>query len=241
LIKFLANVGVAGANVTLNLYAEGLTTSSVSLPTPTSPLIDAEIAFHASLPAAHHAKYTDGEADARIAIHAALPDSHHNKVHGAAEHTDITRELFIPAIASHTDGTADEINRRAAVLFTDAADKYLAITFDVPDDFVAFLSFKCKWVSIAVAGNMHWGLKAQYSACSEVVNTHLDEPATGVTATGGNNILNCQEAPTPLTLVNLAVGDNVGVRMERLGTHAADTLEETVKVFGFVFAYTANQ
>ncbi|MBA7671099.1 hypothetical protein ES703_79250 [subsurface metagenome] len=54
LIKFLANVGVAGASVTLNLYAEGLTTSSVSLPTPTSPLIDAEIAFHASIPAAHH-------------------------------------------------------------------------------------------------------------------------------------------------------------------------------------------
>ncbi|MBA7661274.1 hypothetical protein ES703_69289 [subsurface metagenome] len=81
LIKFLANVGVAGANVTLNLYAEGLTTSSVSLPIPTSPLIDAEIAFHASLASAHHARYTDVEADARvtagIATHADLPNVHH--------------------------------------------------------------------------------------------------------------------------------------------------------------------
>jgi hypothetical protein len=54
LIKFLANVGAVGANVTLNLYAEGETTSSVSLPTPTSPLIEAEIAAHAALPNAHH-------------------------------------------------------------------------------------------------------------------------------------------------------------------------------------------
>lgn len=67
LLKFFANVGVAGANVTLNLYAEGLTTSSVSLPTPTSPLIEAEIAAHASIAAAHHARYTDGEALAAVA------------------------------------------------------------------------------------------------------------------------------------------------------------------------------
>ncbi|GAI72428.1 unnamed protein product, partial [marine sediment metagenome] len=40
LVKYFANVGAAGANVTLNLYAEGLTTSSVSLPIPISPILE---------------------------------------------------------------------------------------------------------------------------------------------------------------------------------------------------------
>ncbi|GAI99034.1 unnamed protein product, partial [marine sediment metagenome] len=75
LLKFFANVGVAGAAVTINLYAEGLTTSSVSLPTPTSPLIDAEIAFHASLATVH--QNAPAIAAALIAIHAALPNVHH--------------------------------------------------------------------------------------------------------------------------------------------------------------------
>ncbi|GAI42231.1 unnamed protein product, partial [marine sediment metagenome] len=75
LIKFLANVGAPGANVTLNLYAEGLTTSSVSLPTPTSPLIDAEIAAHAAIATAH--QDAPAIAAALIGIHAADPDIHH--------------------------------------------------------------------------------------------------------------------------------------------------------------------
>lgn len=45
LIKFYANVGVAGANVTINLYAEGDTASSISLPIPLSPLIEAFATF----------------------------------------------------------------------------------------------------------------------------------------------------------------------------------------------------
>lgn len=66
LIKFLANVGAGGANVTLNLYAEGVTTSSVFLPTPTSPLIDAAIDFHASIADAHHAPPDIGEGHENI-------------------------------------------------------------------------------------------------------------------------------------------------------------------------------
>ncbi|GAI18339.1 unnamed protein product, partial [marine sediment metagenome] len=34
--------------------------------------VNALIAIHAAIAAAHHARYTDGEADARIAIHAAI-------------------------------------------------------------------------------------------------------------------------------------------------------------------------
>lgn len=37
------------------------------------------IGVHAGVPAAHHAKYTNGEADARIAIHKAIAAAHHAK------------------------------------------------------------------------------------------------------------------------------------------------------------------
>lgn len=95
LIKFLANVGAAGANVTLNLYAEGLTTSSISLPIPTSPLIDAEIAFHASIATAH--QNAPAIAAALIAIHAGLPNVHHtptvNYTEGARVYHDAHQSI----------------------------------------------------------------------------------------------------------------------------------------------------
>lgn len=40
--------------------------------------VDARIATHAAIPAAHHARYTDAESDARIALHAADADAHHD-------------------------------------------------------------------------------------------------------------------------------------------------------------------
>ena len=130
LIKFLANVGAAGANVTLNLYAEGLTTSSVSLPIPTSPLIDAEIAFHASIVDAHHAVYTDDKADARIAIHTAIAAAHHTAYSDAEADARIAIHAAIAA-AHHARYTNIEALAAAEAKFDDHSARHELAGADV--------------------------------------------------------------------------------------------------------------
>ncbi|GAH43270.1 unnamed protein product, partial [marine sediment metagenome] len=71
--------------------------------------------------------------------------------------------------------------------------------------------------------------------------THSEDTLFDVTATGGANIINVQEAATPLTLPNLAIGDYLGLWWGRLGSDALDTMDATVDFVGLLFTYTANQ
>ncbi len=68
LVKFYANIGGAGAATTVALYAEGTSSARIAIPTPAGPLVDALIAAHAAIAAAHHARYTDAEAVAAVDI-----------------------------------------------------------------------------------------------------------------------------------------------------------------------------
>ena len=88
---------------------------------------------------------------------------------------------------------------------------------------------------------MVWSLEAMYGAAGEAYNTHTENHATGVTATGGVNILNDQQAANALTLANVALGDYVGIDFFREGTHVSDTLGNQIHLLGLIFSYTANQ
>lgn len=164
--------------------------------------------------------------------------------HGAAQHTDVTRGLFLPANEGYvTLGTPDELGMYGVVDGgADANEPSIHFTMKVPDVFVSFSSVKAVWSSGIVAGNMYWRLEAHYCAPGEQYTTHFDNPGLGVTATGGVNLFNVQEPENPLTLANLAIGDYLGIFFQRLGADVLDTLgPQEARILGLLFTYVANQ
>jgi len=164
-------------------------------------------------------------------------------VHGAAQHTDITREIFLPANEGFVDvGTpAGEILYSVVKGAANGNEPAVLFTMKVPVDFVSFTSVKAIWACNAAAGNMFWVLDAGYAACGEATDTHVEIPALGVTATGGVGIINCQEPANALTLASLALGDILGSVFYREGTDGSDTLDVEMSFYGLLFTYVANQ
>lgn len=185
--------------------------------------------------------YTESNGAAAIEEHAAIADAHHDKVHGAAEHTNVTRELFIPAGACYSNGEFKLVGHWAVWELANGLYGKVAMIAKVPDDFVSFSSLKALWNSPPATGNMYWQFRTYYAAAGEAYTKHLEEPAFGVTATGGAYILNLQEPENPLTLANLLKGDFLGVEFGRSAANPLDTLDQMVRLFGFLFTYVAEQ
>lgn len=163
-------------------------------------------------------------------------------VHGAVQHTDITREIFLPACEGHFSGAAAaHISDYSAVLIADGDVADIYMTMKVPVDFVSFTSVKVIWVAEVAVGNMYWYLSANYAACGEHDATHSDNPVLGVTATGGAGITNCQEPANALTLASLAVGDLLGIHFLNVSVDPSDTLDADRYIYGLLFTYVANQ
>lgn len=168
-------------------------------------------------------------------------NQHHNEVHGAAQHTDVTRELFLPAYGAITS-TYFSANPGHAVNLPNNADNNAEFSAKVPDDFVSFVSVKAVWACDDVAiGNMRWSLRGAYPQAGEVYYANDENPGLGQTATGGTSILNVQEPANPLTLIGLQKGDYLFLRFVRNATHVDDTLEGTAYLFGLLFTYVAEQ
>lgn len=163
--------------------------------------------------------------------------------HGAAQHTDVTRELYLPSNGGYaTSGTPLTHNYYDVVIGDANLDEpKVAFGMKVPSDFVSFTKVEAVWVSYATSGNMYWQFFATYAAESEASDTHYEPGALGVTATAGRYRINVQEPADPLLLTNLAAGDFLGIAFEREGTNALDTLNEAVKLFGILFTYVAEQ
>ena len=163
--------------------------------------------------------------------------------HGAAQHSDVTRELFIGAAENFANNMTpgEYATPLYATILTDGSAHKIALNFKLPDDFVSFISVKLVWISAAESGNMYWALAATYRASGESYVIHSDGPAAGVTATGGSGKFNVQEPANALTLSNLALGDYVSIYAQRTGSHADDTLNNDVYAVGLLFTYTAHQ
>lgn len=194
---------------------------------------------------AHSNTHEDGGTDeiSVAGLSGELADDQPVKSHGADKHTNITREIFLPALnPTHANATIAYINPFSAVNLADAVDGVSAcFSMKVPDDFVSFTSVKALWLANVASGNMRWKFAARYAQAVEVRTTHVDGPAYGDTATVGAFILNVQEPANPLTLTSLAPGDYLGINLLREGNHANDTLDDEVWIVGLIFEYTANQ
>jgi len=160
--------------------------------------------------------------------------------HGAALHTNVTRELFLP-VYGYTSGEIAFWGYHSSHSLADGEDKNCNFSLKVPDDFVSFTKLEAVWGCSAAAGNMYWRFQAYYHASGEIYSLHDDLPALGTTATGGANILNVQEPANPLTLASLAAGDYVGVFFRREGSNVLDSLAASVEMIGLLFTYMAEQ
>lgn len=162
--------------------------------------------------------------------------------HGADKHTDVTRELFIPAYWARLAGCIQaNKGEYIAIRFTDAQDQNLLLIMRVPDDFVSFVSLKVRWLTDVAAGNMYWRTHATYAAAGEAYFTHSDTPGYGATSNLGANLFHVQEPVNPLTLPNLAKGDVIALRFQRDATYVSDTINSWVWVMGLLFTYVADQ
>lgn len=152
-----------------------------------------------------------------------------------------TGELFLPAYG-FTSAPGDFYLYGHTVTLRDGFQDYVGFIFKVPDDFISFVSIKAVWFATPATGNMYWELRSDYGAAGESALTHTDYPGYGVTPTGGYEIWNVQEPENPLTLVNLARGDYVAVRLTRNATPLAleDTLGSEAYLAGLLFTYVAE-
>ena len=155
----------------------------------------------------------------------------------------VSRNLFLTAVASYINSGTVSLRNSWSIVYgaANANAPVFRVSFKVPDDFVSFESMKAVWEATSSGGNMYWRFNASYAAPGEIVNIHSDSTSLGVTADGGAQILNVQESPDPLTLKFLAKGDYLGVLFTREGTHANDTIDNQVNVFGLLFTYRASQ
>jgi len=165
-------------------------------------------------------------------------------VHGAAKHTDITRELFIPAFEGfclYGSESADYSPYSSLKGSANLDEPQVIFTTKVPDDFVSFTSLKAVWVSPAAAGGMVWEFWAAYASAGQHYHQHVDIEEANITDTAGANIINAHEPLNPLNLPDLALGDYLGISFNRYGSMVEDTLDDAVYLLGLLFTYVANQ
>ena len=179
---------------------------------------------------------TPAEIKTLLALVAAdLPD------HGAAQHTNVTRELFIPCGMQYSGGVV-HIQLRTGIALDAAVDEYAFIEpFKVPDDFVSFGSLKLVWGAEAGVAGADWRCNpyCNYSANNESVTQHTDNPvALTIDCPTANRIY---VTDVGFTLANLAKGDYVGVYFNRDADHAEDTLAVDVVIVGLELSYVAEQ
>ena len=194
--------------------------------------------------AAHHDTHELGGTDqvSVAGLSGVLADNQPVQVHGADKHTDVARQLFIPATtAVLSDATLSLLGDYGTVRMPDEANTVFAITAKVPDDFVSFTSIKLVWVSGAAAGNLYVAHNTSYAASTENRETHTNDTGFGTIATGGADIINVLDHPNPLTMPGLAKGDYIGIQTARMATVAQDSLNANVYALGILFSYTAEQ
>lgn len=164
-------------------------------------------------------------------------------IHGADKHTDVTRELFLPAAQAIEDGTpqAEPTGVVPVRAIVDTSEQTVLFPyFKVPDDFVSFSKVSLAWYTGQGSGDMYWSLEAAYGADGELMTLHQESPAKGATTGAGEGYFDVQEPANPLTLGNLAIDDYVAIRFKRDGTNGSDTLG-TVELIGLLFEYIAEQ
>lgn len=170
--------------------------------------------------------------------------------HGAADHANITRNVFLCAALAKLDaGTAANVGASpdltGVVALADAATQGAFWTFEVPDDWNSgVITVQPVWSPGATDGVAHtvrWSIIAKAIAAGSTVTA----AGTTVTFTGASAARTVgvvvYDTATSTTLTPGAAGDLFRVHMRRVGADAADTYVGVVNLLGIIITYTANQ
>ncbi len=195
------------------------------------------------IPAAHGSLHeNDGTQEISVAaLSGELADDQPPKVHGAAEHTDVTRTLFLPCGVKYS-GTPAYLLYGGVIEVVDGSTKYVNWYFRLPDDFVSVDKLETVWECGAASGNLYWDFSAQWGSVGESYAAHSSGADPLATATGGSGVINASE-PVGVwwDISSMAAGDFVGAEFVRKGSYSQDTLEDDVNIIGLLITYTASQ
>lgn len=166
--------------------------------------------------------------------------------HGAAEHTNVERELFIPVIDdSDANATLTNLGRFLVVQLADAVVSHVRFSFKVPDDFVEFpygSYIRLVWSTPSAGSYMIGWYHADYGAEEEIYSNHSYTCVSSVyISSSGANVINAAAIMGDTQLPDLAKGDYVGIHFQRDGDCVDDDLDNVVNVIGLLFAYVAEQ
>lgn len=186
-------------------------------------------------------KNTTGTGVISIAAAADLP------THGAAQHTDRTRTLFIPAQTWVSAVPAIEAgtfpNSYPAIVMPDGAvpDTIIACIV-IPQDFVAggTTAWKIHYVNTGVSTNgVHWDLYYKIVSDEEVITG-----ANDVTMSGNSTPTNVADTldifTVGTTVTSIQPGDLVKLSLQRDPTDGGDTNAADMDFIGLQLDYTAD-
>ena len=167
--------------------------------------------------------------------------------HGAAEHTDRTRNianlLINGALQIRTGtpawGVQGANTRYGAIAFDAASTEEILLDFVAPRDYVSSPQFLLHWTNLgAGAGDVVWEIIAAGVADGSDLNGTTESNTNDtITAPGAHNLKISTSTNNP---PNLAAGRHCKVILGRLGAAAADTLANDCGLVAVEFIYTAD-
>ena len=154
--------------------------------------------------------------------------------HGAAQHTNITRELFISSACDTDSLTTDTFG----ITLLDNALTGVTYTFKIPADFVSTAHIYGVYRP-SDAGDMYWRMAVFNAANGEIFSGDTGDYGTDTVSSITVGVFEAPDIPT--SIAAMTIGDYVYVKIERDATHASDTVSTGVTLLGILFTYTANQ
>lgn len=169
--------------------------------------------------------------------------------HGAANHTNITRSLYLRGKDAGLDsGTAAVIgttpNIIAVLALADAATEGGYWTFGLPSDWASGdLTAQIIWSPGATDATPH---TVRWTMTARMIRDALAEFDAPVTTTfTGASAARTQDTTVFDTVTAMGLspvaGDLCRLEIERIGADAADTYVGVVNLIGVIVSYTANQ
>lgn len=171
--------------------------------------------------------------------------------HGAAQHTDITRNVFCEAAKAGSDGAGSittvgaSPDLTAVVALADGSTTGAYWAFQVPADWASgVITLQPVWSPGSTDATPHtvrWSIVAKTVAAGTTVTA----AGTTVTFTGASAARTVgvvvYDTATSTTLTPAAAGDLFRFTLRRIGADAADSYVGTVNLLGVIVSYVASQ
>jgi hypothetical protein len=181
--------------------------------------------------------------------HRHVKDASSANPHGAADHTDVTKKIFLmPGEAMIDTATnitvATGVSSSGAINYADAATNTASWNFSLPDWASGTLSAQPVWSPSATDGVAH---TVRWEYAMKTVGTGADITAAGTTLlwTGASaartvNLI-VYDTDTNTTFTPASNTEPMILTVSRIGADGADTYVGAVRLIGILLTYTASQ